>query len=56
MSMPRSRSVRTTSLRDPDTRFTDSEKIEGAGSWEALEWTKIDVTVANLLFPLLFSR
>ncbi|KAI5648487.1 hypothetical protein M9H77_34492 [Catharanthus roseus] len=42
MSMPRSRSVRTTSLRDPDTRFTDSEKIEGAGSWEALEWTKID--------------
>lgn len=43
MDLPRTRVGRSTSLRDPsDTRFTDSDKIEGAGSWEALEWTKID--------------
>lgn len=43
MAMPRNR--RTTSLRDSDTRFaSDSDnKIEGAGSWDAIEWTKIDV-------------
>ncbi|XP_027111396.1 phosphatidylinositol-3-phosphatase myotubularin-1-like isoform X2 [Coffea arabica] len=43
MDLPRTRVGRSTSLRDPsDTRFTDSDKIEGAGSWEALEWTKIE--------------
>lgn len=43
MDLPRTRVGRSTSLRDPsDPRFTDSDKIEGAGSWEALEWTKIE--------------
>ncbi|XP_027163720.1 phosphatidylinositol-3-phosphatase myotubularin-1 isoform X2 [Coffea eugenioides] len=43
MDLPRTPVGRSTSLRDPsDTRFTDSDKIEGAGSWEALEWTKIE--------------
>lgn len=39
MATPRTRS---TSLRDSDSRLTESEKIEGAGSWDALEWTKIE--------------
>ncbi|KAL3838226.1 hypothetical protein ACJIZ3_022817 [Penstemon smallii] len=36
--MPRTRTGRTTSLRDSG----ESEKIEGAGSWDAIEWTKVD--------------
>lgn len=43
--MPRSRSGRTTSLRDLDSRLSDSERIEGTGSWDAIEWTKVDVCV-----------
>lgn len=43
MAAPRTRSGRSTSLRDSDTRLTESEKIEGAGSWDALEWTKVEV-------------
>ncbi|KAK4480403.1 hypothetical protein RD792_013475 [Penstemon davidsonii] len=38
MAMPRTRTGRTTSLRDSG----ESEKIEGAGSWDAIEWTKVD--------------
>ncbi|XP_060184495.1 phosphatidylinositol-3-phosphatase myotubularin-1-like isoform X1 [Lycium barbarum] len=38
--MYRSRSERSPSFRDP--RLADSDKIEGAGSFVALEWTKID--------------
>ncbi|EPS72804.1 hypothetical protein M569_01952, partial [Genlisea aurea] len=40
MAMPRSRSGRPTSFHDP--RISEPEKIEGAGSWDALEWTKVD--------------
>ncbi|XP_071732987.1 phosphatidylinositol-3-phosphatase myotubularin-1-like isoform X2 [Rutidosis leptorrhynchoides] len=40
MAMPRNR--RTTSLRDTDSRLGYSDKIEGTGSWDALEWTKIE--------------
>ncbi|CAN4126481.1 unnamed protein product [Withania somnifera] len=40
--MYRSRSARSSSLREPDARLSESDKIEGAGSWDALEWTKID--------------
>ncbi|KAH6829629.1 Myotubularin-like phosphatases II superfamily [Perilla frutescens var. hirtella] len=36
-SVPRTRSGRTTSLRE-----SESERIEGAGSWDAIEWTKVD--------------
>ncbi|XP_011101647.1 phosphatidylinositol-3-phosphatase myotubularin-1 isoform X1 [Sesamum indicum] len=42
MSMHRSRSGRTTSLRESESRLSESEKVEGAGSWDALEWTKVD--------------
>ncbi|KAL8533245.1 hypothetical protein ACS0TY_009576 [Phlomoides rotata] len=42
MAMPRSRSGRTTSLRDVDSRLSESERIEGTGSWDAIEWTKVD--------------
>ncbi|KAL3523541.1 hypothetical protein ACH5RR_016375 [Cinchona calisaya] len=42
MDLPRTRAGRSTSLRDTDNRLTEFDKIEGAGSWEALEWTKID--------------
>lgn len=42
MSTRRTRSARPTSFDDSDSRLTESEKLEGAGSWEALEWTKID--------------
>nr|XP_043612710.1 phosphatidylinositol-3-phosphatase myotubularin-1-like isoform X3 [Erigeron canadensis] len=45
MAMPRNR--RTTSLRDSDNRLTDSDKIEGTGSWDAIEWTKIDQPVSR---------
>lgn len=45
MAMPRNR--RTTSLRDSDSRLGDSDKIEGAGSWDAIEWTKIDQPVSR---------
>lgn len=37
MSVPRTRSGRPTSLRE-----SESEKIDGAGSWDAIEWTKVD--------------
>ncbi|PON60686.1 Myotubularin family [Parasponia andersonii] len=37
MAAPRSRSGRSTPLRD-----SSSEKMDGAGSWDALEWTKIE--------------
>lgn len=47
MATPRTRSGRSTSLRDSDSRLTESEKIEGAGSWDALEWTKIDQPVSR---------
>ncbi|XP_031096252.1 phosphatidylinositol-3-phosphatase myotubularin-1-like isoform X1 [Ipomoea triloba] len=40
--MYRSRSARSASFHDPGTRFAESERIEGAGSWDALEWTKIE--------------
>ncbi|CAI9773032.1 unnamed protein product [Fraxinus pennsylvanica] len=43
MDIPRSRSMRSTSLHDTDSpRLAESERIEGAGSWDAIEWTKID--------------
>lgn len=49
MAMPRNR--RTTSLRDSDSRLGgDSDKIEGTGSWDAIEWTKIDVIPLTLGF------
>ncbi|XP_035832415.1 phosphatidylinositol-3-phosphatase myotubularin-1 isoform X3 [Helianthus annuus] len=51
MAMPRNRRT-TTSLRDSDTtRLPDSDKIEGAGSWDALEWTKIDQPVVSRPVP-----
>ncbi|KAK7279532.1 hypothetical protein RJT34_24585 [Clitoria ternatea] len=51
--MPKHRPNRTTSLRDA----SDSLKMEGTGSWDALEWTKIEpisrfVSHANLDFLL----
>ncbi|KAF5959344.1 hypothetical protein HYC85_000553 [Camellia sinensis] len=43
MSASKPRSGRSTSLREADdNRLTESEKIEGAGSWDAIEWTKIE--------------
>ncbi|XP_058204558.1 phosphatidylinositol-3-phosphatase myotubularin-1-like isoform X2 [Rhododendron vialii] len=44
MATPKPRSGRSTSLREPgdNIRLTESEKIEGTGSWETLEWTKIE--------------
>ncbi|GFQ00352.1 phosphatidylinositol-3-phosphatase myotubularin-1 [Phtheirospermum japonicum] len=42
MSLPKTRSGRTTSLRESDLRLSESERIEGAGSWDAIEWTKVD--------------
>ncbi|KAI3730215.1 hypothetical protein L1987_61384 [Smallanthus sonchifolius] len=45
MAMPRNR--RTTSLRDSDSRLGESDKIEGTGSWDAIEWTKIDQPVSR---------
>ncbi|CAI9091254.1 OLC1v1026225C1 [Oldenlandia corymbosa var. corymbosa] len=41
MDIPRSRSGRSTSHRDPDPRLSEPEKIEVAGSWEAVDWSKI---------------
>ncbi|CAH9113528.1 unnamed protein product [Cuscuta epithymum] len=38
--MYRSRSARSASYHDSTT--LESEKIEGAGSWDALEWTKVE--------------
>ncbi|XP_076918705.1 phosphatidylinositol-3-phosphatase myotubularin-1-like isoform X2 [Bidens hawaiensis] len=40
--MATSRYRRTTSVRDSDNQLTDSYRIEGTGSWDAIEWTKID--------------
>ncbi|VFQ68161.1 unnamed protein product [Cuscuta campestris] len=40
--MYRSRSARSSSYHDTAIRLSDSEKIEGAGSWDAIEWTKIE--------------
>ncbi|XP_057733496.1 phosphatidylinositol-3-phosphatase myotubularin-1-like isoform X1 [Arachis stenosperma] len=53
MDVPKHRSGRSTSLRDA----TDSSKMEGTGSWDALEWTKIEpvsrfVSHTNLDFLL----
>ncbi|KAG5075479.1 hypothetical protein JHK84_056710 [Glycine max] len=54
MDMPMNRATRTTSLRDA----SDSSKLEGTGSWDAIEWTKIEppisrfVSHANLDFLL----
>nr|KYP38384.1 hypothetical protein KK1_040367 [Cajanus cajan] len=53
MDVPKHRSTRTTSLRDA----SDSSKMEGTGSWDAIEWTKIEpiprfVSHANLDFLL----
>ncbi|KAL6963489.1 Phosphoric monoester hydrolase [Sarracenia purpurea var. burkii] len=43
MATPRPRPGLSASLRGSDDhRLTESEKIEGAGSWDALEWTKIE--------------
>ncbi|KAL1542334.1 Carrier protein, mitochondrial, variant 2 [Salvia divinorum] len=39
MSVPRARSGRSTPLRE-----SEPEKIEGDSSWDALEWTKVDVS------------
>ncbi|KAL7109242.1 hypothetical protein ACP275_06G163800 [Erythranthe tilingii] len=39
---PRTRSGRTTPLHDSDPRFSESDRIDGAGSWDAIEWTKVD--------------
>ncbi|KAI9157576.1 hypothetical protein LWI28_024611 [Acer negundo] len=57
MAAPKPRSGRSTSLRDS----IDSEKLEGTGSWDALEWTKIEhvtrsVSHANLKFLLEAER
>ncbi|KAK1571929.1 hypothetical protein Q3G72_025043 [Acer saccharum] len=57
MAAPKPRSGRSTSLRDS----MDSEKLEGTGSWDALEWTKIEhvtpsVSHANLEFLLEAER
>ncbi|XP_027367606.1 phosphatidylinositol-3-phosphatase myotubularin-1-like isoform X3 [Abrus precatorius] len=38
MDVPKHRATRTTSLRDA----SESSKMEGTGSWDALEWTKIE--------------
>ncbi|KAL1559514.1 Myotubularin-like phosphatases II superfamily [Salvia divinorum] len=46
MSMPRTWSRRTTSLRE-----LEPEKIEGAASWDALEWTKVDQVSASRPVP-----
>ncbi|XP_049379211.1 phosphatidylinositol-3-phosphatase myotubularin-1-like isoform X1 [Solanum stenotomum] len=46
--MYRSRSARSPSLREPETRLSESDKIEGAGSWDALEWTKIDPVARSI--------
>lgn len=42
MATPKFRSGRSTSLRESDVniRLTESEKIDGTGSWETLDWTK----------------
>ncbi|KAK9283122.1 hypothetical protein L1049_011353 [Liquidambar formosana] len=53
MAAPKPRSGRSTSLRDT----SESERMEGAGSWDALEWTKIEpvsrpVSRGNLAFLL----
>ncbi|EYU38062.1 hypothetical protein MIMGU_mgv1a0012801mg, partial [Erythranthe guttata] len=39
---PRTRSGRTTPLHDSDPRLSESDRIDGAGSWDAIEWTKVD--------------
>ncbi|KAL8145925.1 hypothetical protein AgCh_003887 [Apium graveolens] len=42
MATSRTRSGRSTSFRDSDIRLTESERIDGTGSWDALEWTKVE--------------
>ncbi|KAK1396560.1 phosphatidylinositol-3-phosphatase myotubularin-1 [Heracleum sosnowskyi] len=42
MATSRTRSGRSTSFRDSDSRLTESERIDGTGSWDALEWTKVE--------------
>ncbi|CAK9172082.1 unnamed protein product [Ilex paraguariensis] len=49
MAMPRTRSGRSTSLHDSDSRLYESEKID------ALEWTKIEVILSSLI-PRRVSR
>ncbi|KAJ0489317.1 putative phosphoric monoester hydrolase [Helianthus annuus] len=46
-----SRNRRTTSLRDSETRLTESDKIECTGSWDAIEWTQIDQPVVSRPVP-----
>ncbi|XP_019433209.1 PREDICTED: phosphatidylinositol-3-phosphatase myotubularin-1-like [Lupinus angustifolius] len=53
MDLPKHRNARATSLRDA----TESSKMEGTGSLDSLEWTKIEpisryVSNANLDFLL----
>lgn len=42
MAMPRNRRT-SSSLSSSDNRLTDSDKIDGAASWDAIEWTKVEV-------------
>ncbi|XP_047310474.1 phosphatidylinositol-3-phosphatase myotubularin-1-like [Impatiens glandulifera] len=42
MATSKSRPQRSTSRRDSDSRLIASEKIDGASSWESLEWTKVE--------------
>ncbi|GKB16741.1 hypothetical protein Tco_0850664 [Tanacetum coccineum] len=56
MAMPRNRRT-SSSLRD-ENRLTDSDKMDGAASWDAIEWTKVEpVTrpVPNGLSDFLFE-
>ncbi|XP_057789397.1 phosphatidylinositol-3-phosphatase myotubularin-1 [Salvia miltiorrhiza] len=46
MSMPRTRSGRTTPLRE-----LEQERIEGAGIFDAIEWTKIDQVTSSRPLP-----
>lgn len=42
MDLPKHRATGTTSLRDD----SDFSKMEGTGSWDAIEWTKIEVPIS----------
>ncbi|KAK9158769.1 hypothetical protein Scep_005343 [Stephania cephalantha] len=48
MAAPRSRTSRSGSLRDSHNPLSGSEKMEGAGGWDALEWTKIEPVKRSL--------
>ncbi|KAI3704956.1 hypothetical protein L1987_75186 [Smallanthus sonchifolius] len=45
--MVTSRNRHTTSLRDSDSRLGESDRIEGTGSWDAIEWTTTDQPVSR---------